>query len=101
MRTINKTYTINKVVTETVTAVREDIVTYSVDREQKFVYVKTSCKDVDNNEVDSQELKIIGENYDLLMSESPDFAQGKPENDFRECDLFYVIDKVRSEQTSS
>lgn len=37
---------------------------------------------------------INGQLYDKLMSESPDFAPGKPLNEYREQDLWFIIDQL-------
>ncbi len=39
-----------------------------------------------------QYITLRGEWYDLLMSESPDWAPGKPAGSFREADVFQVLD---------
>lgn len=42
-----------------------------------------------------KEQKLIeGDFYHKLMSESPEFAPGKPENEYRELDLWYIIDQI-------
>lgn len=94
MRTIAKKF---PVLTQTQeTATREDIVVKNTNKEMKLIYVEVSFTKEDGTELNRDKLTITGENYDLLMSESPEFAPNKPINDFREEDLFYIIDKMRA-----
>lgn len=57
------------------------IVTYGFYDEQGAMIEQKSC--------------IIQDSlYELIMSDSPDFAPGKPENEYRESDLWYIIDML-------
>lgn len=48
-----------------------------------------------NGEISAvKELKINGDNYTMLMSEKPEFAPNKPANEYREEDLWYVVDLI-------
>ncbi|MBZ9536274.1 hypothetical protein KGR20_19040 [Cytobacillus oceanisediminis] len=57
--------------------------------------------DINGGEISRESYTISGEYFDLLMSESPDFAPGKPLNDYRENDLWYVITLMRNKQERS
>ncbi len=49
--------------------------------------------------IDQRHCIIQGEFYELIMSESPDFAPGKPANEYREADLWHVIDLVKQSES--
>jgi hypothetical protein len=62
---------------------------------QKAIEVTIHCIGEDGGLVAAEVVSIRSEMYDLLMSESPAFAPGKPANNYRDNDLWYVIDLVR------
>lgn len=66
----------------------------------KTIIVSIQQYDSDDYLVRTVKQTIDGDKYELLMSESPEFAEGKPENEYREIDLWYIIDKIREEQTT-
>lgn len=92
MREVNMEITISK--PTAVNFTKEDILLRIIDPVNKRVTVTTQYY---NEEESSDQYTVVidGENYELLMSESPEFALGKPANDFRIEDLWYMIDKVR------
>lgn len=99
MRSINKSFTKTEIIEKPVVATKEEIIRINEDKIVKEIIVSVNFKD--NNELISNEtIKIDNEMYDLLMSESPDFAQGKPLNEYRESDLFYVIDLIRADSST-
>lgn len=53
---------------------------------------------VDNTIVGNKSYSITGTKYDLLMSQSPEFSPNKPLNEYREVDLWYMIDQIRNEE---
>jgi hypothetical protein len=80
------------------TATQEVFSKINEDKDLKSVWVEVSyCKD-DETALSRDTYNIYGENYDLLMSQSPSFAPNKPLNEYREVDLWYIIDKIRNEQ---
>lgn len=66
----------------------------------KTIIVSIKQYDSDDYLVRNIKQTIDGDKYDLLMSESPEFAEGKPENEYREVDLWHIIDLIREEQKS-
>ena len=76
----------------------EEVLTEIKNRTLKYIEVEIAQYDSDLYEVAKQRYTIDGDKYELLMSESPDFAPGKPKNDYREDDLFYIIDLIREER---
>ena len=79
----------------TIEVVKEEIVSICEYKQDKFVAVTVAKYDSDNNNVAVENYVIKGDNYDLLMSANPSFAPQKPANEYREADLWYVIDQVR------
>lgn len=63
-----------------------------------MIAVTINLKNKNGDVVKTESYEIIGEHYDLLMSESPGFADGKPANEYRESDLWYIIDMLRESQ---
>lgn len=64
-------------------------------RENKLsrqIDVLIAYKDDDGDIIKQEQKTINGTFYELLMSEYPNFALNKPLNEYREQDLWYVID---------
>jgi hypothetical protein len=81
------------------TATQEVFSKINEDKDLKSVWVEVSyCKD-DETALSRDTYNITDDNYDLLMSQSPEFAPDKPANEYREVDLWYIIDLIRSEQS--
>lgn len=79
-------------------AVSREIIEYHLSSEDKFVLAVLNYY-TDNGEIiDKKSYQVTGTYYDLLMSDSPSFAPGKPSNDFRRDDLGYIIDKIDADQ---
>ncbi|CQR74168.1 hypothetical protein SOV_22950 [Sporomusa ovata DSM 2662] len=95
MREVNKTVNVTKTVQEAIAIVKEDIISIAEDKANKHIHVKINLVDVSGNIVMSEEYGIDGDDYTLLMSANPDFAPNKPENEYREADLWYIIDLIR------
>ena len=98
MRIVNKSFNINQILQQTVEATKEEITLINENKQQKSIYIETIYKDINGNIIENTSTVISGDNYNLLMSQSPEFAPNKPLNEYREVDLFYIIDKIRSEQ---
>ena len=99
MRTINKEIIISKQVVEnciTDIAIAEELVVISEDKPNQTVFVQVSYKNSAGDELSRENYTITGSSYALLMAENPDFAPGKPANEYREADLWYVIDLMRN-----
>ncbi|GMG71829.1 hypothetical protein ICR95_20955 [Priestia megaterium] len=96
MRGINKDFTIS-VSTEIVkTATEESFSLIIENKESKFVNVEVVFKTSDGEILDRQAYQINDEKYDLLMADCPDFSPNKPSNEYREADLWYMIDLIRN-----
>ncbi|WP_312093805.1 hypothetical protein [Niallia sp.] len=100
MRTANITFQIPKTVMENKLAVKEELNSICEYKDQKSVSIDVYYRDSNDKVIGTQSYAITGEKYDLLMSESPDFAVGKLQNEYRESDIWYVIDLIRKEQES-
>lgn len=85
---------LTKTVTEyvMVTAVSEEIISIQEDKIGRNIEVVTEFKSAHGESLKRQAHTISGNYYDLIMSANPDFAPGKPENEYREIDLWHVID---------
>ncbi|MED3792311.1 hypothetical protein P4571_07640 [Niallia alba] len=98
MISINKPITISRFVTETIIATSKDFTKVVKDKEKQVIEVEIRYIDVNGNEISRESYRIVGELYDLVMSQSPDFAEGKPADDFRDNDLWYIIDKIEEDK---
>jgi hypothetical protein len=98
MEEINIEYVVSTVTQEVKIATKTEITTWCVYTLAKMVNVDLAYMTSDNEILDTKSFQITGEKFDLLMSESPEFAIGKPKDDFRRADLRYVIDLIREEQ---
>ncbi|MER2057237.1 MAG: hypothetical protein ABTA16_00355 [Niallia sp.] len=95
MRAANVSMIINK--PTLINFTNEDIISEVKNYEEKRIVVVTKyLNDLESS--DGTTTIIEGEYYDLLMSQSSEFTEGKPLNDYREHDLWYVIDLKRNEQ---
>ncbi|OCT12636.1 hypothetical protein A8709_33030 [Paenibacillus pectinilyticus] len=79
-------------------AVTEEMSRINETKILKNVEVTITYKDQSGFILKNEQFLISGDNYDLLMTENPDFAPGKPANEYREADLWHVIDLLRNEQ---
>ncbi|MEF2243968.1 hypothetical protein V1L65_03380 [Paenibacillus sp. IITD108] len=52
-------------------------------------------KDEQDEVIRSEQVAISGTMYELLMSENPSFAPNKPQNEYREVDIWYIVDLIR------
>jgi hypothetical protein len=98
VRDILMEVTITEEVQNKYTATTEEMSTILEDKINKFITVEVIQRDVNKKLLRSLKYTIIGDNYDLIMSVSPSFAPNKLENEYRECDLWYIIDLLRSQQ---
>lgn len=97
MRSVN--YTINKSVPtiQPVSVTNEEFVRIVEDKaEETIMCIVNAYSGIEL--VETKSIIINGDKYSLLMSGSPTFATGKPANEYREIDLWYVIDLIRSGQ---
>lgn len=99
MRTCDKQVEVVETVKTIKTATQEELVVISEDKKMKNIFLKIELKDADNRVIQTKEIYIAGDYYVLLMSESPSFAIGKPANEYREEDLWYIVDLMEQEQS--
>ena len=83
-----------------IVATKEELIYIGENKELGIVECTIHYKDVDGNVIGNEFVEITGEKYGLLMSASPSFAPSKPENEYREEDLWYIIDLIRTENAS-
>lgn len=95
MREVSKTVNVSKTVQEAIVVTREEIISILDDKTNKHIHVKINLVDASSNTVLIEEYGIDGDKHSLLMSANPSFAPNKPENEYREEDLWYIIDLIR------
>lgn len=81
-----------------VPAATEELQFISEDKRLRQIHVIVTYMDADGSVLQLSNFSIQGKNYSLLMSPSPDFAPGKLENEYREVDLWYLIDLISVEE---
>lgn len=95
MRDVSIPVIITKEVQAEVVATKEEILRINENKINANIEVEVALK-TDNDEVlQVMTYYIVNDKYELLMSESPEFAEGKPANEYREIDLWYIIDLIR------
>lgn len=98
MREINVKVTRPIEIIETKIATKEIIHSILERKTNKEIEVGILLQGSDGEILKDEYYMISGENYSMLMSDSPSFAIGKPENEYREIDLWHVIDLIRTER---
>jgi hypothetical protein len=100
MRQVNFEISIpeTQIVTVTKIATTEDFSEINESKLNKKISVTILFMNEANEVLQTEIIEIIDEKYELLMSESPDFAIGKPFNEYREEDLWHIVDLIRSER---
>lgn len=94
MRLTTKKFT--RLVSTAVQASTEEIETLEENKTEQSIRVGLVYKDREG-EIIYRQAYIISEGfYTLIMSESPDFAPGKPANEYREVDIWHIIDMLFS-----
>lgn len=96
MRTVNREITLQKIVPATETIVIEDFDSIVENKVEKYVCAKVISKNTEGKVLETTSYMITGDNYMLLMLGNPSYAPGKPENEYRETDLWHVIDLICS-----
>lgn len=99
MRDVNIVLSFPKVIQEKRVASKEEIIKKDEDKVNKMVTVTTRLYDTDNQFLTDRMFQIIGSDYDFLMSDSPDFNEGKTKDNYRDEDLFVVIDLLNKTQS--
>lgn len=76
----------------------EDIISTSHDKMSKRLAFTVNLYREDGSLINPESYLIEGEDYNYLMSVDPAFTEGKPENDYREVDLWCMVDKIRERE---
>lgn len=94
MRTVN--YSIEKLVsrTESIPVNKEEILRITEDKQNRTIFCEIGLSN-ESGVVDKLPVIIEGDHYTLLMSDNSDFAPNKPENEYREIDLWHIVDLIR------
>ncbi|WP_419885176.1 hypothetical protein [Paenibacillus sp. B-A-8] len=98
MRGINQEITVTKESTITYTATSERIVGINENKNSQVVYVQIELSSSDGTVLKEESLVITDADYDLLMQGNPSYAPQKPVNEYRESDIWHIVDLVRSRQ---
>lgn len=98
MRLSTKTIKQAKVVQVEESAYSEEFTSIIEMKNAKTIRAVSDYKNASGKVIGSEEYEISGEWYELLMSESPKFAPGKPVNEYREADLWHVISLIQENQ---
>ncbi|PFB95158.1 hypothetical protein CN296_20925 [Bacillus cereus] len=78
-------------------AVNEEFTMIAENKNMKKIEVSIEYKDVNDIVIGNETHMIMDGKYDLLMSDSSQFAPDKRLNEYRESDLWYIIDQIREE----
>jgi hypothetical protein len=92
VREVNYQVTCDKIVATTVDAVSERIANIYEDKLSKNITVTVQSLDIEGAVVKEEQKHIVADAYNMLMAANPDFAPGKPANEYRESDIFYILD---------
>lgn len=74
----------------------EEITLINENKSLEEIEVMVKYKDISGNVIGNDRYYIKEDNYTLIMSQSPNFAPNKPINEYREIDLWYIIDLIRN-----
>lgn len=85
-----------EIVTDNIQSFSEEIVRISENKTDKTIEVLIVFNDNNGNIIDRESVVIKNENYELIMSAFPVFAPSKPANEYREKDIWYIIDQMRA-----
>ncbi len=96
MRSTQKEISKTQTSTITVVATSEAIVNIIEEKKNRIVYVVTEYLEHNGNVIGEESTIITESDYDLLMQESPEYAPQKPFNEYRESDLWHIIDLIRA-----
>lgn len=73
----------------------EEIVSTSYDKIAKRLELTVHLYRGDGSFINGESYVIEGDDYAFLMSADPAFSEGKLENEYRESDLWCMVDKIR------
>ena len=76
----------------------EEIVSTSHDKITKKLELTVHLYREDGSFINGESYVIQGDDYTFLLSADPAFTEGKMENDYREVDLWCMVDKLRERE---
>ncbi len=82
---------------QSITITTERMLFISEDKTAMQIVATYGLYDSKDTLIEQRSCVIQGDHYSLIMSKSPSFAPGKPENEYRETDLWHVIDMVKKD----
>lgn len=97
MRLVTKIIKQSKVVEVEEMVFSEEFTAITDMKNVRTVRARSEYKNSSGEVIGTEEYEISGTWYDLLMSESPEFAPGKPANEYRETDLWHIIELIHTE----
>lgn len=95
MRVINKEVDVVKEMKVKEVATQEEIYLTSENKEIQRVEVSIALKNNEGTIIKTEFYEVQGHYYEMLYSDSPAFPPEKPRGNYREIDLWYVIDLIR------
>jgi len=98
VRNILKTVLVTEQVQNEYTATSEEFSTILENKSNQYIAVTVNQKDLNNRVLLSYKYTIDGDKYAQIMSANPPFAPEKPANEYRESDLWHMVDLIRTEQ---
>lgn len=98
MREILKTVMVIEEVQNSYTATSEELDAILENKTNKYITVTVNQRDLNGRILIVYKYTIDGDRYTQIMSDRPAFAPDKPTNEYREVDLWYMIDQIRTEQ---
>lgn len=96
MRLTTKIIKIPKTILEEVEIINEELAFIAENKEHRQITVKVSLLDNRGEIRGAEDYEVSGDYYSLLMSANPEFAPNKLANEYRESDIWYIIDLINS-----
>lgn len=97
MRATSIDVQLSKAITVTDQATSENIVSIYERKRAGDILVGVEYINAAGDVIKEGTYEIRGDKYELLMSANPPFAPNKLRNEYREEDIWYVIDQIRAE----
>jgi hypothetical protein len=92
MRACSRVFEKQQLMPIRIEATNEEMSYIAENKAARLITVTVVFKDSNGNIVAQEQHEITNDFYDLLMSEYPEYAPNKPANEYREADLWHVID---------
>ena len=100
MAEINEVITSYELVEKSVIAIKEEVLRYVWDSGSRYVNVTVIKLSKDDSILAEDSYVIVDDFYDLLISDSPEFAPGKPADEFRNDDLLYIVRLIKEQKNT-